>query len=283
MYHEFFSESSHKPLFTVFDSVKSRKMNMFSVHHHAELEIGYVCAGEGDYVIGEQSYRAKPGDVFLIGVNEQHCIPTVYTPEFALFNIRITSNYLWTICSDYIEPRILNLLIGGIPVTRRFSEKGMLVETIRPLLDTPEENRFRIRRALLDLMRSIADELAPTETDASEKAGSPLHVEEIQNILQYIDQNIANPITLDDIVRQTTLSRSYLTDRFRNITGVTPYEYLILRRIERAVTILRETNTPVLEVAYECGFRSQTNFNKTFKKKIGMSPRDYREMKKTIK
>ena len=87
---------------------------------------------------------------------------------------------------------------------------------------------------------------------------------------------MTEPLTLDNIARQANLSRSHLSLLFNQATGVSPYEYLILQRIEKAVEMLGSSEVTIISIAQECGFRSLANFNKTFKKVTGMTPSDYR-------
>ena len=73
------------------------------------------------------------------------------------------------------------------------------------------------------------------------------------------------------------MSRSHLSAHFKLVTGIAPYEYLIIQRVERAVTLLRETSLSVAQTAQSCGFSNLANFNKAFKKITGMTPREYRQ------
>ena len=85
----FYSEVSGQLLFTVFDSSKTANSGQFRVHHHAGLELGCILSGKGFYHLENEQYRARPGDLFLVRANEQHCVPTITTPELLSFNIHI--------------------------------------------------------------------------------------------------------------------------------------------------------------------------------------------------
>lgn len=278
MKYEIYSETSHRLLFTLFDSSKARKTDMYRVHHHPELELGYICRGEGDYLLENESYTAEPGCMFLIRANEQHCVPTIYTPTFDSFNIYITSYYIWNVCAEYIEPRRLSLLIGqNGSIPHRFAGKHEVFEQIIELAPH-NELRFELKRLLLRLILDLTDRFEPT-ADATSEHGLLLRMNEIQNAILYINENLTEPLTLDQIARQANLSRSHLSTLFRQATGVTPYEYLILQRIEKSVELLRDSKLTILGIAQECGFRNLANFNKTFKKVTGMTPSDYRTSK----
>ena len=281
MKNEFYTETSHRLLFSCFDSSKQRKTDIFRIHHHAELELGYICEGEGLYILEGESYKAKPGALFLVRPREQHCVPTISTPELISFNIHVTSCYLWDICSEFIEPGRLRAMISGAPVKHMFEGRDDIILKLKSLTRESDANRFIIKRLMLELITSIADDLAPDSSSPSaEDKTAMLHLEDIQNAIAFINDNLTEPLTLDDISRTANLSRSHFTALFRHMTGVTPYEYLLLQRIERAVTLLRESDVTIIGVAQECGFRNLANFNKAFKKVTGMTPSDYRNLKR---
>jgi AraC-like DNA-binding protein len=286
MRNEIYTEISHKLIFTLFDSIKQQKSNMFRVHHHAELELGFMCEGEGLYILESENYEIHPGDLFLVRTNEQHCVPTIYTSELASYNIHINSYYLWSVCSEYIEPAKLRVLIGGnTPIKHRYFGREETFLKLKKLSEDALRNRFEIRRLVLELIQGIANEIDLPENfidrnENSEDRIALLHLNDIQNAILFINENLTEPITLDDIARSANLSRSHLSTLFKHMTGITPYEYLILQRVEKAVVLLRETDTTILCAAQECGFNNLANFNKTFKKVTGMTPSDYRNSKR---
>lgn len=284
---EIYSEGTHRLLFTLFDSTKKQKTNAFRVHHHPELEFGYISGGSGDYILEQNCYRAEAGDLFLVRPNEQHCVPTIFTPELSSFNIYMTSYYLWNVCGEYVEPGRLKMLIGGgsgeSAVEHRFPGRGDTFLELIKLCSSPESadlSRYRIRQLVLELVISVASELPGSYEEDSLLMSAVVHQNDIQNAIGYINENLTEQLTLDDIARSAGMSRSHFSTVFRRVTGISPYEYLLLQRIERAVGLLRKTDITILEVAQSCGFRNLANFNKTFKKVTSMTPSDYRASKR---
>ncbi len=270
---DFYSEFSRQHLFTVFDSTKTKKENVFRTHHHPNLEIGYICEGEGQYCLGEKQYDAKSGDMFVVRMNEQHCVPTILSERLISFNLYISSYFIWNMCAEFISIKKLQLLIVNADIKQCFSDKGDIIKEIRQLMEKPEENRFLIKRKVTELLIKITDEL---EVNESREEYSLINVDAVLNTVAFINDNIKNPITLNDIIRQSGSCCSSFTKHFKCITGVTPYEYLLLQRIENASRLLLDTELSVLEIAYECGFNSHSNFNKIFKRITGLSPKEFR-------
>ncbi len=281
---EIYSENTNTLLFTAFDSIKYRKTDSYRLHHHAELELGYICEGEGLYILADQTFHAKAGDLFLVRPNEQHCVPTITSPELRSYNFYITSYYLWNVCSEYLKPGIQSLLIGDTPIIHCFSGKSKYVEQIRALCEQETQPRAqdlgKIRFLMLSLMESITEEMAASQR--YEKSGSTVtaeHLNGVQKAIQYINNHLTEDVSLEQLAKCTNLSRTYFSVIFKQVTGVTPYEYLILRRIEHSLELLRGQDVSIAEVASRCGFNSITNFNRLFKNATGMAPREYRNSK----
>lgn len=101
--------------------------------------------------------------------------------------------------------------------------------------------------------------------------------EVIDETISYINENINQALSLNELSSRASLSVYYFTRVFKKETGYTPHEYIILTRINAAKFYLKSSPTfPVKEICYSCGFTSESNFCTTFKKLVGMTPSDYR-------
>ncbi|MBL9155360.1 MAG: helix-turn-helix domain-containing protein [Verrucomicrobiales bacterium] len=94
---------------------------------------------------------------------------------------------------------------------------------------------------------------------------------------QYINANLEERITLDDVAAHVCVSPYYFCKIFKQATGMTLTEYVNRRRIERAKRKLLVPHARVTEVAYDVGYQSLSQFNRSFLKYVGMSPTQYRE------
>lgn len=93
----------------------------------------------------------------------------------------------------------------------------------------------------------------------------------------YLNDHYREDITLDDLAEKFYISRSYLTRIFKETTGITVVQYLTVVRIRQAARLLRETDSPITEIADLCGFGNVTYFEKVFNRIRGMTPRQYRK------
>lgn len=96
---------------------------------------------------------------------------------------------------------------------------------------------------------------------------------------EYMKQHLEEPIAIEEIAEHVSMSVSYFTKVFREMTGFSPYEYLLRLRLEQAKELLLQTELSVGEIAYRSGFHSDSNFIYFFKKETGISPLKFRRMK----
>jgi YesN/AraC family two-component response regulator len=99
----------------------------------------------------------------------------------------------------------------------------------------------------------------------------------IRKAINFIDFNYAEQITLDKIAESVSFNYAYLSSQFKKETGSTVIDYINMKRIQKAVTLLSTTTLSIGEIAEKCGFVDDTYFTRVFKKKQGVSPREYRK------
>lgn len=91
-----------------------------------------------------------------------------------------------------------------------------------------------------------------------------------------MDRRYAEPLDIPHLAAVAHLSPSQFGRVFRSVYGETPHRYLQRRRVERAMTLLRQTSRPVTDIAWDVGFASLGTFSRTFSTVVGCSPSDYR-------
>lgn len=225
--------------------------------------IHFISAGRGRYEVGDKAFELSAGEGFII-----------YPGARTLY--RADRDAPWTYQWVDFYGREADALMArcgfryGEDLTFS-SDKGAEICTyladIAGHYNAPEENDRLAATGYLYLFLSQIARARP-------KYGY------VETVTQYIQLQYAYPITVADMAARVGLNRSYLCKIFKASMDVSPQEYLLDFRMGRAKCLLRETDLPVAEVAYSCGFRDFPHFSTQFKKREGVSPGHYRRTEK---
>jgi AraC family transcriptional regulator len=98
----------------------------------------------------------------------------------------------------------------------------------------------------------------------------------LKRVLEYIDANVGRNITLSELASVVNMSLYYFAVLFRQSTGLSPHQYVLNQRVERAKKLLRDPKLSVLDVSMSVGFEHQNNFARAFRRVIGVSPTEFR-------
>ncbi len=258
------------PLIKSFRSVVSPEKREYREHHHTECEISVFLKGSGTYTVGEIKYPFKKGDVFLFGSDEVHCI-TEISEGIELLNIHFEPRILW----ESVE--LLKLFSS-----RRVGHNKFENETLCTMLISCEDElrekhicydvgvKCKLLSALLYIIRNC--DCVDTKSSVSLE---PSHIVTMKKALDYINNNLDKPITLKSLAEMSYLSQPYFSTLFKKYNGINLSEYVTIKRVERAIEMLKTTSMTKLEIAERCGFNSSSNFYKAFYNVTGKRPQDY--------
>jgi len=94
--------------------------------------------------------------------------------------------------------------------------------------------------------------------------------------IDFIESNLSSELRLADIARAANTSQFHLARKFKQQTGWTPAGYIWMARIRLAKRLLQHTKRPIIDIAFQCGFSSQSHFSALFKRHAGVTPAAYR-------
>ncbi len=100
--------------------------------------------------------------------------------------------------------------------------------------------------------------------------------QKLKQVLNYIQDHLDEEITVDALATQVGMSQYYLCRLFKQSMGITPHQYLIGQRIERAKQLLKRKEVAIADIALECGFNNQSHFTQHFRQLTGNTPKKYR-------
>ncbi len=258
-----------------FHSTVSPVKRAYNAHHHTECELSVFTEGSGIYSGQGKEYEFDKGDIFLFGSNEEHCI-TAINREINLLNIQFEPRILWE------HPENIELLKLFTARNKNFSNKFSNSDTDLSKYIFNIENELRnqktgykikVKYLLLSALIHILRNYPYINMDAVITSANS--TDQLMNAMQYIDSNLNNKMTLKDIADTACMAQTYFSYIFKKFNGISPWEYITIKRVERAIEMLKTTNMTKLEIAEQCGFSSASNFYKAFLKITGKKPKDY--------
>lgn len=249
------------------------------IHLHDNYEINYSVSGGKQFLIDRRVYPIQSGDLFFINPYESHYPAPSGSQPHERIVISIYPDYLKRLSSpdtDLTACFTLRPAATGHKLTLTESEQAHFLSCIRRLSAVQGYGADLLEMSVfLELMVALNHSfLKNADLDASSPREPSLPHSQAEQILAYIDSNLQDSLSIEDLSNHFFLSSSYLSRIFKNATGTTINKYITARRISRAKALLT-TGLSVGETAELCGFHDYSNFLKTFSKAVGITPKKY--------
>lgn len=283
---QFFTKKAADPVFTdkhlpklayvsYIDSVANTLFSRKSHKHEDILEILVVFTGSGQYDVNGTVYPISKGDVIA-------CNPHVVHGDLPEHNQKLE-----TFCLAYKEVQIAGETPGNLisletnPIVHLQSEFDFVKMTCTTLYDLvteafvgPDDMTQLLGASLLAFFAAKWKSPDLVKQESWDHKQKTVLVRQIKN---YIDNNFHEDLDLTKISQYFHINLYYLSHVFKELTDVTPVQYLISRRIGEAQTLLISTQKPITEIALMSGFGSASSFSALFLKQVGMPPSQFRK------
>ena len=219
------------------------KQGSFDVHARPYAALSFRVSGSGDFEIGAKRLLTSPGDVLFLPAN---------TPYKVNYSVSESIVVHFGYC-NYFE--VENICLN---------HPSRIESRFQHLLEAWDD-RHSINHAK-SIIYDILDKMASDQKWSIDDTA-------IANCVRYIDANFCDPnINIDAVCATAFISVSSLQRAFAKYFGMSPKQYLIQLRMNRALELLTESELSVKEISSACGFTDEKYFSRAFKKKYGYPP-----------
>ncbi len=250
------------------------------LHYHPDIELVYVLKGEIELKNGYYTYTLRSGDVFTNSGNEVHGMKAV-TPDNVVALIHIRTKDL----SHYF-PDLSKACYRTYSKKANDKRYERLRELVLGLLLKNELKDFNYKSECLyltvDIIKHLNKYFNLFAFDKNMVVGfdrsNELAVERISRICQFLYQNYASNITLQDLSEMEHLSSYYISHLIKDSTGMNFREFLCFARVEMSEARLLGTDHKISQIAGEVGFSTTAYYKKYFRKWFGHDPQTHRDL-----
>lgn len=242
------------------------------MHAHEDFaEIVLTVSGEGEYLFGSRKHPFRAGDLIIYNSGVVH--------DEAPSQGRNFSNYSCAIAGIEVEGLRKNALVDDtdspvIPSGKYFQALHATYALMFGILSGEQAGTEESCQHLLGaLLSNVWQAIAHGEAAAAQDVSPNLLGLRVK---RYIDAHYMEDISLQTLADALGLSPYYIAHAFKHMSGYSPMQYLLRRRIGEAQTLLITTKLPITQVAQMVGYDTPSQFNLHFTKNVGISPRKYR-------
>lgn len=245
---------------------------------HSFIELVYVNTGHINVMSPEYTGVLKKGEFILHKANSMHSLSCGKNnkPSIVIIGFICSSADLDTFCC---APTLLDKSnISRLADIIREARNVFLPPYNIPTYDMKKRTKqqYGAEQMLKNTLECFFISIIKNE-HAKHKISQQMQSFEIKSIIEYIDNNLFEKITLDELSFMFCTNRTSLCEKFKNVTGKTLLNYICDKKIEWAKKQIRDTNKTFTQISAEMNFDSVHYFSRFFKQKTGISPKEYRK------
>ena len=254
-------------------SIKLRHHNIapfcrcFSVHWHNTMEFLRVKSGKFYVEYASKIIEAHPGQLVLIPPKISHEGYTLDEGvEYDVLMIDLQAYYNKTkICTD-----ILSAIFDGSATVEQVTSNKDIINCVDKICNDNTFETFATVSLVYQLLDLIYQNKIVKTPNSSKNAI-------VEKIIEYIDKHKTEKINLHMLCERFGYTAPHLCRKFKEVTGLSPMEYLKICRLELARNKIISTNETINDIALSCGFSDANYFTRYFKKHFGVVPTQYRK------
>lgn len=244
-------------------------MEEYPARFHKQLELMWVRSNSLDVSIDGKDYTMYPGDIYVVFPNIIHSLKSADAEGLLV----IADDDLFNTYHD-----VLSHFKPETPVLR----KGTFPDIVYSLFERAEKIRKKAFSQTCNVLTGYVSAAVGELINSTKLVERSTDSNFVQQLIFYLLDNYTEEITLDDVARDLNYNKYYIShivsETFKCNFRVLVNSY----RISMAQNLLVSTEKNISEIAYECGFKNQSSFNRIFLKHCGVTPSDFRNKPREI-
>jgi len=259
------------------------------LHCHGFDELVFVLKGSGTHIINEDEFPIIRGDVFVVHENDTHTFD--HLNHLMLANVIYQRDFFDELKKEFDDNMGFKALFETEPryrKTHKFKARLRLtpqqLDSITPLINLmsveTHGKRFGYKFAVEYIFKLILIQLCRYYTETT--APRPKGLVKISSAIDYMEKNYAEEISIDFLAKETKMAPSTFRRVFKQTTRLSPTDFLIQLRIEKAAELLSQKNIKVIDASTQTGFWNSSYFTKKFKSIMGITPIEYRKKQQKL-
>ena len=269
-------QTMQKNTFEIFH-YREPRMNPVEVHHHSFYEVYYLLEGNVEYWVEGRVVSLVPGDLLLISPMELHRPVLTRGQVYERMVLWIHKDYLQSLGGEgflpgesFDSPRHIQHIRPT--ASERTALTARFGELVREAYGTEPGAALCAQGIFLQLLVQLC-RLVSRSQGAGEQAES--RSTRIQRVLEYIHEDPARPMTLEQLAGMFFVSKYHLAHAFSREVGVSLYRYITMRRLILAQQLLSQGYSAAA-TGRLCGFSDYTGFYRAFCSEYGISPKHWK-------
>lgn len=231
----------------------------FDAHIHESVEIIYMKEGTAHAVAGGEDFQLCAGDFFVVFPNNVHYY---YSYEDNCAMVAIIPLGMLPEFREVLTTKSLRS-----PILHKVNPKA--TELLEILMNYDGKYKNEIHRGMTLAIFSMIME------NAEFNDGNRLDGTTLESILDFCETNYKDDISLNSVAKSLNLSESHISHLFTNKIRINFRDYINSLRLQTSLQLLKQGELSITDIASESGFETIRTFNRAFRKKFGVSPREY--------
>ena len=256
------------------------------IHWHNDLEINLIREGEAVFQVYQKSYRVRTGEGFLLNRNVPHSCSSPGNEHVRYSTILVRPDFLYGDFGSDVErkcfqPFLQNSAIPCIHLTG-FDENGKeILQKLNQVEEAFDRKRFCYELKIKGLLcEAFAMILYGHRQELTKFVpANQQELERLEKMLNYLNMNFTEVISLQDLADQVHLSREVCCRLFKKMTGKTITGYLEEYRANKSFSLVQSGQYSMTQITEMVGFSNPSRFASAFRKQFGCNPGEYHSVK----